>query len=169
MPVYIACSSCGRKLRVRTDLAGRTIRCPGCQARFIAQPIEGGETPSGTDSVSAEADAGPTTPQPGSGTQPPATDDDAPTARRAVEAPVPEVLARAVTAAPAQPRVAVPQPEPVPEEPVEKAPSAPPIPTPFEMPAPRVFLVLGLVLLLGVLLGLAGAWWVSAGMRGVTG
>lgn len=36
MPLRTACSSCGKKLQVRDDLAGKKIKCPGCGTVFVA-------------------------------------------------------------------------------------------------------------------------------------
>ncbi len=35
MPEIIACPDCGRKLRVPDELAGKKVKCPGCNVRFV--------------------------------------------------------------------------------------------------------------------------------------
>ena len=37
MPVVIECTSCQRKLRVQDHLLGKTVKCPSCQVKFVAQ------------------------------------------------------------------------------------------------------------------------------------
>jgi hypothetical protein len=37
----IQCPACHRQLRIRTELLGKHIRCPGCQTKFVAQRLEG--------------------------------------------------------------------------------------------------------------------------------
>jgi hypothetical protein len=38
MPFIIRCIKCQRKLRVLDRLNGKLVRCPACQAKFVAQP-----------------------------------------------------------------------------------------------------------------------------------
>jgi DNA-directed RNA polymerase subunit RPC12/RpoP len=42
MPVLINCAACKRRLRVRDDLVGKTIRCPACQGKFVAEVTRSG-------------------------------------------------------------------------------------------------------------------------------
>ena len=161
MPVYIECSSCHRKLRVRTELLGKSVRCPNCRAKFLATATEGPSAPPGEGGLtsaeaavsteSAEAALAP--PQPPEG----AEESSGPTVRR--------------------PRLDVPPEMMVPLPPTEAirvrppALAAPPkssatlAAVPAETPWEKVGLVVGLILLGVVLLGLAGAWWVHAGVR----
>jgi dienelactone hydrolase len=37
MPIRTDCSSCGKKLKVRDELIGKKIKCPGCGMVFLAQ------------------------------------------------------------------------------------------------------------------------------------
>jgi LSD1 subclass zinc finger protein len=37
MPLVTICPSCNRDLRIPEGLAGKTVRCPACQATFVAQ------------------------------------------------------------------------------------------------------------------------------------
>jgi TRAP-type C4-dicarboxylate transport system permease small subunit len=43
MPLLLRCT-CGKPLRVRDELAGKKVRCPGCQA-LLAVPVEGESPP----------------------------------------------------------------------------------------------------------------------------
>jgi predicted Zn finger-like uncharacterized protein len=36
MPLRITCDSCGKKLAVRDDLAGKKVKCPQCGTSFVA-------------------------------------------------------------------------------------------------------------------------------------
>src|SRR5947208_16025797 len=38
MPILIQCTSCLRKLRVQDHLLGKTVKCPSCGVKFVAQP-----------------------------------------------------------------------------------------------------------------------------------
>ncbi len=40
MPVNTNCPSCGKTLRVRDDLRGSRVRCPGCQTVFTANAAD---------------------------------------------------------------------------------------------------------------------------------
>lgn len=40
MSELIQCPVCKRQLRIRAELLGKHIRCPGCQTKFIAQRLE---------------------------------------------------------------------------------------------------------------------------------
>ncbi|MCI0463127.1 MAG: hypothetical protein L0Z62_39780 [Gemmataceae bacterium] len=158
MPVYIECSSCHRKLRVRTDLVGKHIRCPSCQAKFLAQPAPE-QAPASEDPGSAPAESGPTSTLPSPA---PPAEEDAPTVRRPASVPDAHDLAAALAPGP---------PVPVPDAPADQSPPPrqPATPVPPEMPARQVFLVLGLVLVGVVVLALIGAWWVTAGIQSVRG
>jgi hypothetical protein len=166
MPVYIQCSSCNRKLRVRPEFFGKTVRCPGCGARFIADPAESQAPPSGAAGGTAEADE-PESVLPTSQPEKPDESSD-PTVRR----PIPPSPAEGPAAAAPSARQAItarpPQEagEPRADAAGGRSPGdTPPDPHGFETPWARVGLVLGLILLAVVLLGLAGALWVNAGIR----
>jgi hypothetical protein len=38
--VSIACSACGRKLKVRAELAGKKVKCPQCREALVVPAIE---------------------------------------------------------------------------------------------------------------------------------
>lgn len=44
MPIRVACSSCGKKLQVRDELAGKKVKCPGCGTAFAAVADGGAAT-----------------------------------------------------------------------------------------------------------------------------
>src|SRR5262245_33664764 len=48
MPLVIPCPSCSRQVRVPEELAGRTVRCPSCEATFTAPARAAEETPAET-------------------------------------------------------------------------------------------------------------------------
>lgn len=162
MPVYIECSSCHRKLRVRTDLLGKSVRCPNCRAKFLAAPVDEGapstvETGAPAEGVSAVL-----------ATSPAVEDEDSssgPTVRRPVPALPPEttpsadIPQEAIVASPPTRRA---QREPTANPPAETTGTR-------ETPWRQVSLVLGLVLLGLVLLGLLGALWITAGMPATKG
>ncbi len=165
MPVYIQCTGCNRKLRVRTELLGKAVRCPGCQARFTAAAAENQAPPSGGVGAAAEASSaldGPESVLPSAQDQ--AVDESSgPTLRRPIS-PAPAVAApsarQAITARPPQ-EVGEPRAPAV----DEKAPAAALGEAGFETPWSRVELVVALILLGVVALGLFGALWVNAGIR----
>lgn len=43
MSVLVTCTACERKLKVRDELLGKTIKCPSCEERFVAQEMEDAE------------------------------------------------------------------------------------------------------------------------------
>jgi hypothetical protein len=170
MAVYIQCSSCNRKLRVRTELLGKVVRCPSCRAKFTASPSagEGGEGTAEAGSAAAGPESGLSSVQ----IVEEAPEDSAdPTVRRPIPVPPADPSApprpphEAITTRPSQevegPRLA-PDKETAPEGTKSGQP-------PFETPWARVGLVLGLIGLAALLLGLAGAWWVNAGIRAAHG
>jgi hypothetical protein len=170
MPIFIQCGFCGRKLRVRTDLVGKSVRCPRCLQRFVAAAAEGQSAPSGEEGPPAD-EAGAAGEGPEAVLPPPQTAEEGaglssdPTVRRpaaglASEAGPPLVPAVAITVRPPPERLGG-----VPPEAAGTAGAAEGEAAPYETPAAKVFLVLGLILLVVVLLGLAGAWWVNAGIR----
>ena len=42
MAILIQCTSCLRKLRVQDHLLGKTVKCPSCGVKFVAQPSAAG-------------------------------------------------------------------------------------------------------------------------------
>ena len=165
MAVFIECSSCHRKLRVRSELVGKSVRCPNCKTKFLAAQVEGLSAPSG-EGGPATAEGGSTVESHEAVIPPDAPtagkeDSSGPTVRRPVAAPpatmptsIP-VPPEAITAHPPEP-AAAPRPPAIAREGGARVP---------ETPWAQVSLVLGLVLLTVVLIGLLGAWWVSAGMH----
>jgi hypothetical protein len=47
MPINVACSACGKQLRVNDLLAGKHIKCPGCQATVAIPAAGNAEPPAG--------------------------------------------------------------------------------------------------------------------------
>ena len=45
MAIVIQCSNCQRKLRVQDHLLGKTVKCPNCQIKFLAQMVDGSAAP----------------------------------------------------------------------------------------------------------------------------
>jgi hypothetical protein len=166
MPVFIECSSCHRKLRVRNELVGRSVRCPNCKTKFLAAQVEELSAPSGEGGPPTAV--GSSTAESHEAVLPPAApvaakeDSSGPTLRRPMEASPPATMP---TAAPVLPPEAITVRPPAPAE----RPGPPAVAPPggagvSETPWAKVSLVLGLILLGVVLIGLLGAWWVSAGM-----
>src|SRR5688572_28268918 len=84
MPLRTACSSCGKKLQVRDELAGKKVKCPDCGKVFIAAAAG---APSGAEGAAA-IKASPSKPSP-----PPVTRDKVaakPMAKRPAPPPVDE-------------------------------------------------------------------------------
>jgi hypothetical protein len=46
MPIHLECSGCGKKLRVGDNLVGKTVKCPGCEARIKVGPSADDRAPS---------------------------------------------------------------------------------------------------------------------------
>ena len=162
MPVYIECTSCHRKLRVRTELIGKNVRCPNCRAKFIAAPLEGAAPSSVETSMPAEGASAILTPSPAVEGE---DSSSGPTVRR----PVPELSPETATPAGPPREGIVANPPSIPAEPK-------PTPSPSaacsgrqETPWSKLSLVVGVVLLSLVLLGLLGAWWIDAGMQAAKG
>jgi hypothetical protein len=40
MAIHLTCRDCGKKLRVGDNLAGKTVKCPGCDARIRVEPSQ---------------------------------------------------------------------------------------------------------------------------------
>ncbi len=155
MPVFIECSACHRKLRVRTELLGKSVRCPNCRAKFVATKVEGSapqtstpaEGPSAvlTPSLAVESEA----------------NSSGPTVRRQVtdlppETTTPEHPPRQAIVAGPPSRPAKPEPALGPQQ---ISPSS------RETPWSMVSLVLGLILLGLIVLGLLMAWWINGGIQ----
>jgi phage FluMu protein Com len=64
MPITFSCNSCNKKLRVKDELAGRKVKCPGC-ATVLQVPAtsteEAGVAAGGGSSAGAAAGAEATT------------------------------------------------------------------------------------------------------------
>lgn len=145
MPILIQCIQCKRKLRIQDQLVGKTIKCPSCQTKFQAHPLEEAPppAPSTQPAVSEEA----RTP-----TVPPANP-------IAIEAPMMQTLELAdPTQTPANSKTDL---EAKPEAKKPAAAVTPPMPPPFPTPALKVFSILGAIMLLTALLGLGFSWWVA--------
>jgi hypothetical protein len=62
MPIRVACTSCGKKLQIRDELAGKKVRCPECATVFLAAAGSASAvkanapTPSAPKSGSSKAD-----------------------------------------------------------------------------------------------------------------
>ncbi|HYT95441.1 MAG TPA: hypothetical protein VEL76_42370 [Gemmataceae bacterium] len=157
MPVFIQCDACGRRLRVRTDLVGKSVRCPGCKAKFLAQAIAEQTAPVEEETAATAAGTEEMPPLPVSANRAEDTTEavSPPTRRRRVETTDQTAPERApddeatVEMGPASSQ------EPAPERAEE----------PYESPPRPVFVVLGLVLLLTAVLGLIGAWCISATVK----
>jgi hypothetical protein len=155
MPILTQCTSCNRKLRVQDHLLGKTVKCPGCQAKFLAQPIEESApqlTPIGPPPLPPPAEESQQTPI----VLPPNAELATPSvqtlelAEAAPQAPAPEPRSSERLAAVA----AAPPPEPAP-------PPTPPAPPPFPTPALKVFAFLGAILLLTTIVGLGFSGWLA--------
>lgn len=92
MPIRTACSSCGKKLQVRDELAGKKVKCPDCGKVFIAASSAAGPSATGADAAAIKA--APTKPSkaaPPKGGPPPMSRAEAsqqPTLRKPVGQPV---------------------------------------------------------------------------------
>jgi TM2 domain-containing membrane protein YozV len=52
MPIEFACSSCGKRLRVKDESAGKRVKCPGCQTVLR---VPGGDAASGSSAGGSSA------------------------------------------------------------------------------------------------------------------
>jgi uncharacterized protein YxjI len=43
MPITLTCSSCGRSFHLKDEMAGRKVRCPGCEAVQVVPEVEADE------------------------------------------------------------------------------------------------------------------------------
>jgi hypothetical protein len=166
MPSLIQCTSCKRKLRVQEHLLGKYVKCPSCQTKFQAQPIE--------EPTPKPAAASPPA-APGSAEemqQTPVVPPILPPANPEMMTPVVQILELT------EPASSPPQPAAPPRSserlaavsaPAPPAPAAPPPaprpPPPFPTPRLRVFAVLGAILLLTAVVGLGVSWWVAAAVN----
>lgn len=183
MPFIIRCVKCQRKLRVLDRLAGKLVKCPACQTKFVAQRA-------GSPALAAPAMARPV--PSGSRTIPkPPPSSKVPPSRPAPSAPPSSKV-------PTGPRSRVNQAVPPPEEatvdhgeedfmpasaalrsrprPLDDIQPPPPstvsksgVRRPLQTPFVNVFATLGGVLLLTTLLGLATAWWINSRVQYLQG
>jgi hypothetical protein len=161
MPVFIECIECHRKLRVRTELLGKHVRCPSCRTRFLATaaeataapPAEGGLTHAEAAASTESSEVAVPPPKPEG-----ADESSGPTVRR----PRPDLPPDTMN--PVPPEAVTVHPHPPPPPPKSSRALEPAGPT-AETPWEKVGLVVALILLSAVLIGLVGAWWVHAGVR----
>jgi DNA-directed RNA polymerase subunit RPC12/RpoP len=186
MPIVIQCTNCQRKLRVQDHLLGKTIKCPQCQTKFLAQVAGNNAAPQlPSASGSSGADA----------TQP-SLANDAPVQSLA-EAMLRTPVIPPVSSAPASvdlvvQALEVTEPASAPSAPppagptsgqritgkptataaplaipvvVEPSRATPAPPQPFETSALHVLAVLGVILLLTSLLGCGLGWWIGAAVE----
>jgi hypothetical protein len=184
MPFIIRCVKCQRRLRVLDRLAGKLVKCPACQTKFVAQMA------GSAAAAKAPALARPAGPS-GSRTVPRPPSSKVPLSRPAPSAPpsskVPTGPRSRVQQAVRPPEEAMvdygeeefmpasgairsrPRPlddlEPPPPSSVSKSGVRRPLQTPFM----NVFATLGGVLLLTAIFGLATAWWVNSRVQFLQG
>ena len=112
MTIRTSCAACGVKLKVEDHLAGKTVRCPGCQQPIAIPRTEANEEILDPFAEDAEAMVSPPTPPPL--TKPPVTERKPPTPKRKV-VPVVDLA----TSAPPLPEKPVSPDKPPPEDDVE--------------------------------------------------
>src|SRR5687768_2561119 len=61
MKITISCVKCGRRLLLPPEVAGRTVQCPSCQGRFVAEspPEHRAETPPAEAPLLVPVEVGP--------------------------------------------------------------------------------------------------------------
>jgi hypothetical protein len=186
MPFIIRCVKCQRKLRVLDRLAGKLVKCPACQTKFVAQAAASaavaaapamarpaGQSPSGSR----------TTPKP------------PPSSKVPLSRPAPSAPPSSKVPAGSRSRVgpATPPPEEavvdhgedefmsgsasakLPPRPLDDLPPTAPgvsksaVRRQRQTPFVNVFAVLGGVLLVTAILGLAAAYWVNSRVQYLQG
>jgi DNA-directed RNA polymerase subunit RPC12/RpoP len=182
MAILIQCSNCQRTLRVQDHLLGKSVKCPNCQIKFLAQGVDGTAPPQAaapaTSVQAAEPALADNAPARSLGEDTPVTPPLSPPAALPDPAiPVLEVTepASAPSAAPAAKpqsgeRIAAtplaPAALPMPPEGAEAPPQpAPAQPQPFETPALHVLAVMAVIVLLATMLGCGLGWWVGAAVE----
>jgi hypothetical protein len=179
MPILIQCTNCQRKLRVQDHLLGKTVKCPNCHIKFLAQVAEETAAPQAAQPPEPSLAQDAAAPSPieemlRTPVIPPMIPAMAPDpSGQALDVTEP---ASAPSAAPSgMPRsdeqiTAVPAAGPAP--PIMPVPSARPVPTPvpspqgpFETPVLHVLAVLGAIVLLAAIAGCGCGWWVGAAVE----
>jgi hypothetical protein len=153
MPILIQCSNCHRKLRVQDQLVGKAVKCPNCHTKFLAKAIEDGPAPA---APTAELTPTPVVPIVAEVAAPTVKtlELSQPTPKTAPPTPTPRTAERIVTTAPVEKPAAAPAPPPT-----------PPPPPPFPTPPWRVFVVLGVLLLLTATVSLGLSWLVTSAIN----
>jgi hypothetical protein len=164
MPFIIPCVKCRRKLRVQDRLAGKLIRCPGCQHKFVAPHPK---VAAHVGAAAAGAASAPVAPPPPAPVQSPAQARMprlAPRPVHAIEAGPPPGDTSAEPAADQMPRHPAARPgRKLPEEDLsEPARPAPKRAGPRQSSLLAVFVTLGSILLVTAILGLVCAWWINS-------
>src|SRR5437870_1345110 len=151
MAILIQCTSCLRKLRVQDHLLGKTVKCPSCGVKFVAQPSAAG--PAAEETMRTPV-------------VPPSSPDAA--AALVVETleitdPASEPAAPPPAALPVTPVLQAPPP------PVPAAPAAPPAPQPFETPPLRVLALVAAIVLVAALVGCGLGSLIGAAVENAAG
>ncbi len=180
MPFIIRCIKCQRKLRVLDRLAGKLVKCPACQTKFVAQtaasPAVAMARPVGPSGSRTAPKPPPSAkvplsrPAPGA---PPSSKVPTGPRSRVNQAVSPEVTTVDYSEEEFIPASAAMKPRPRPLDDIQ-----PPSPStvsksgvrrPVQTPFVNVFVTLGGVLLVTAILGLATAWWVNSGVQRLQG
>jgi len=181
MPFIIHCPECKRKLRIQDHLNGKNIKCPGCGIKLLAKPTEPtapAEVPALAPTEPAPAPSVAPTPlaaaiqEPAQipadfGAQLPTVIKLPPLSSPSNEEPL-EVLDPIVLEEPStddQGEETTTAPPPEADEPAPKP--RPDVPAPSPSSPLRVFALLTGLLVLTVILGLVGGWWINRSVEHV--
>jgi hypothetical protein len=184
MPFIIRCVKCQRKLRVLDRLAGKLVKCPACQTKFVAQMAG---SPAVAKAPAMARPLGPsgsrTMPKPSPSSKVPLSR-PAPSASPSSKVPTgPRSRGNQAVSSPAEAMVDHGEEEFMAASSGIRSRARPlddlhPTPSgvnksgvrrPVQTPLVNVFITLGGVLLLTAILGLVTAWWVNSNVQYLQG